>query len=84
MANVGAVSAPQPPRVIAMDRLQTAEEEIAHLRRAVDDLSEIVARQTAEIDRLSRRLGLLIAREAEREADAGGTIPLADQRPPHW
>jgi SlyX protein len=26
----------------------------------------------------------LMQREAEREADAGGTIPLADQRPPHW
>lgn len=65
------------------DRLDAAEEQIAHLARAVDDLSEIVARQQGEIDRLERRVALLLAREAEREAD-GGVLPLADQRPPHW
>ncbi|MCV2446950.1 SlyX family protein [Paracoccus sp. DMF] len=59
------------------------EETVAHLSRVVDDLSEVVARQEREIVRLSRRVGLLMEREAEREAE-GGTIPLADQRPPHW
>jgi len=59
------------------------EERIAHLTRTVDELSEIVARQAGEIDRLARRVGLLMEREAEREAEGGG-IPLADQRPPHW
>ncbi|WP_211785043.1 SlyX family protein [Falsirhodobacter algicola] len=63
-----------------MDRI---EEQIAHLQRMVEDLSEVVARQQTEITRLSRRVGLLMEREAEREAE-GGTIPLADQRPPHW
>ncbi len=65
-------------------RMEAAEEEIAHLRRAVDDLSEVVARQSREIAVLSRRLGLLMERAAEAEADASGTIPLADQKPPHW
>ena len=60
------------------------EERIAHLERAVDDLSEVVARQDAEIARLTRRVEMLMQREAEREVDAGGTIPLADQKPPHW
>ena len=59
------------------------EERIAHLMRAVDDLSEIVAQQAVEIERLGRRVGMLLEREAEREAEGGG-IPLADQRPPHW
>jgi SlyX protein len=59
------------------------EERIAHLVRAVDELSDIVAQQAVEIERLSRRVGLLMEREAEREAEGGG-IPLADQRPPHW
>ncbi len=59
------------------------EEQIAHLARTVEDLSDIVARQEREIASLTRRLGLLLEREAEREA-AGGTIPLTDQRPPHW
>jgi len=62
---------------------QAAEEQIAHLTRAVDDLSEVVARQQGEIARLARRVGLLLEREAEREADNGSTT-IADQRPPHW
>ena len=59
------------------------EEAVAHLTRVVEDLSEVMARQEREIARLARRIGLLMEREAEREAE-GGTIPLADQRPPHW
>ena len=66
-----------------MDGMTALEERIAHLVRAVDDLSGIVAKQAAEIERLGRRVGLLMEREAEREAEGGG-IPLADQRPPHW
>lgn len=60
------------------------EEDIAHLLRTVDDLSDVVARQEKEIDILKRRLHVLMEREAEREMDAGGSVPLADQRPPHW
>ncbi len=62
---------------------QAIEERIAHLQRMVDELSDVVARQAGEIERLHRRVGLLMEREAEREAEGGG-IPLADQRPPHW
>jgi SlyX protein len=66
-----------------MSDLTRLEEQIAHLTRVTDDLSEIVARQETEIARLSRLVGLLTEREAEREAE-GGAIPLADQKPPHW
>lgn len=65
-------------------RLNRLEEHVAELLRVVDELSAVVARQDAEVSRLSRRVGLLMEREAEREADAGNTIPLADQRPPHY
>ena len=65
-------------------RLQANEEAIAHLTKAVDELSEVVARQQREIDLLTRRVAMLMQREAERETEGGGTIPLADQRPPHW
>ncbi len=69
----------------AMDgRLERAEEELAHLRRALDDLSDVVARQAREIERLDRRVALLMERAAEAEAAAGGAAPLADQKPPHW
>ncbi|EEW26273.1 conserved hypothetical protein [Rhodobacter ferrooxidans] len=65
-------------------RVQAAEEQIAHLVRVVEELSDVLARQAGDIERLSRRVGLLLEREAEREADGAGGIPLADQRPPHW
>ncbi|WP_172623900.1 SlyX family protein [Octadecabacter sp. SW4] len=60
------------------------EEQIAHLTRTVDDLSEIVARQEKELTVLTRRMHLVMEREATREVESGGTVPLADERPPHW
>ena len=60
------------------------EELIAHLTKTVDELSDIVARQETELAVAKRRIGMLMEREAAREADVGGTVPLADQRPPHW
>ena len=47
-------------------------------------LDFLVARQDAAIARLTARVEMLMLREAEREADAGGTVPLADKPPPHW
>ena len=63
---------------------QSFEEQIAHLARMVDDLSEVVARQDADIERLKRHTSMLMEREAGREADAGGGIILGDERPPHY
>lgn len=67
-----------------MDRIEQLEEKIAHLTRLAEDLSEVVARQAGEIDLLNRRVGLLLEREADRQSEDAGSIPLADQRPPHW
>ena len=60
------------------------EEQIAHLTRTVEELSDIVARQEQELAVIRRRLAMLMEREANRELEGGGTVPLADQRPPHW
>lgn len=62
---------------------QALEERIAHLTRGLEDLSDVVARQSREIDRLAGRVALLVEGEADHEAEAG-TLPIADQRPPHW
>ena len=67
-----------------MARTDDLEERIAHLTRAVEDLSDIVRAQGAQLDRLTHQARMLMTREAEREADDGAQIPLADQRPPHW
>ncbi|MDR7126217.1 SlyX family protein [Pseudotabrizicola sp. 4114] len=66
-----------------MDRVDGIEERVAHLQRAVDDLSDVVTAQRREVDRLTRLVGLLVEREAEREAGSG-EAPAADVRPPHW
>lgn len=66
-----------------MTDLTPLEERLAHLTRAMDDLSDVVARQEREIARLTARVALLMEREAEREA-AGPGAPPADQPPPHW
>jgi len=68
----------------SMTDITHLEEKIAHLTRIVDDLSDIVAAQQKEIELSTRRLAMLMEREASREYDAGGSVPLADQRPPHW
>ena len=64
--------------------MQPLEEKIAHLTRVVEDLSDVVARQDAEIATLTRRVQMLMEREAQREADGGGGVVLGDERPPHY
>ncbi len=64
--------------------MKALEEQIAHLTRTVDDLSDIMARQETEIAMLIRRVQLLMEREAEREASQDGAAVLGDERPPHW
>lgn len=64
--------------------MQHLEEKIAHLTRTVDELSDVVAAQQSEIDILTRRVQMLMRREAERESDGGGGVVLGDERPPHY
>ena len=66
-----------------MDRVQALEEKVAHLMRAVEDLSDVAARQAREIDVLERRVRLLMERAAEDEA-LQGEAPAANVRPPQW
>lgn len=64
--------------------MQDVEEKLAHLIRTVDELSDEVARQSREIERLTLRVEMLMQREAEREAEATGGVVLGDERPPHY
>jgi SlyX protein len=63
------------------DRITAAETQIAHLQRTVDELSDVVAVQADAIARLTRRLHMLMEREAEREE---GMAAPVDQKPPHY
>ena len=64
--------------------MEKFEEQIAHLMRTVDDLSDIVAKQQDEIDRLNARVEMLMRREGEREASGSGGVVVGDERPPHY
>ena len=60
------------------------EERMAYLERIIDDLNEVVAGQSKEIETLTRRVAMLMEREAQREADGGGGVVFGDERPPHY
>jgi SlyX protein len=64
--------------------MEKLEEDIAHLTRTVEDLSDIVAKQEGEIATLTRRVFMLMQREGERDSNQGGGIVVGDERPPHY
>ncbi len=64
--------------------MQHLEEKVAHLQRVIDELSDVVARQDQDLARLRTQVDRLILREAEREAEAPGSVVLGDERPPHY
>ncbi|MCP4207931.1 MAG: SlyX family protein [Shimia sp.] len=64
--------------------MEKLEEKIAHLIRTVEELSDVVARQDTEIALLTRRVQMLMEREATREQDGSGGIVVGDERPPHY
>lgn len=64
--------------------MEQLEEEIAHLTRTVDEMSEMIAQQDKEIRRLTMLVDKLINREAEREAAGMGGVIIGDEKPPHY
>ncbi|MGC3938571.1 SlyX family protein [Roseobacter sp. EG26] len=64
--------------------MEKLEEQIAHLTRVVDDLSDVIARQETEIATLNRRVFMLMQREGERDAQQSGGVVVGDERPPHY
>ena len=67
-----------------MTKATQTEEQLAHLTRSVDEMSDIIARQEKELALLTNQVRLLMEREQERQQDAGGHVVLGDERPPHY
>lgn len=65
-------------------RIIALEEQVAYLTKTVEELSDVVAQQERVLELAERRLGMLMEAEALRQSETDGTVPLADQRPPHW
>ncbi len=67
----------------ANDRVTELEIQLSHQTQVIDDLSDMVAKQGDQIERLTRRVSLLLENAADAQAGGGGVV-LADQKPPHW
>jgi SlyX protein len=65
------------------ERLDAIEEKLAHLERAVSELSDVVARQQKELDRALDRNQRLMEKVAALEADFGPSAS-AHEKPPHY
>ena len=63
---------------------QHLEEKIAHLEKALSELSDVVATQDRAITHLEQWVEMLRQREATREAEGTGGVVLGDERPPHY
>lgn len=65
------------------ERLDQIEEKLAHLERAVSELSDVVARQQKELDRATDRHQRLVDKLAAMESDFGPSA-TAEEKPPHY
>ena len=65
------------------DRLDAIEEKVAHLERALNELSDVVARQQKELDRALERNQRLLDKIAAIESESG-TSATAYEKPPHY
>jgi|JI8StandDraft_2_1071088.scaffolds.fasta_scaffold12538_2 SlyX protein len=64
----------------AASRLEALEVKVAFMDDLLDHLNALVARQQAQIDRLTAE----VRRLAEQQPEPGGARSLRDELPPHW
>tara|TARA_B100001559_G_scaffold279234_1_gene251644 strand:+ start:379 stop:609 length:231 start_codon:yes stop_codon:yes gene_type:complete len=62
-------------------RLTENEAKISYLIKDIEDLSDIVAEQGRELEKLNKQVSFLIKKETER--DDISAVVLGD-KPPHW
>ena len=62
-------------------RLTENEAKISYLIKDIEDLSDIVAEQSRELEKLNKQVSFLIKKETEND-DISGVV-LGD-KPPHW
>ena len=65
------------------ERLEAIEEKLAHLEQAVNELSDVVARQQKDLDRALERNQRLLDKLAALESETGASA-TAFEKPPHY
>jgi len=65
------------------ERIEVIEEKLAHLERAVSELSDVVVRQQKELDRALDRSQRLMDKLAALESESGASA-TAHEKPPHY
>ena len=60
------------------DRLEVLETHLAHVDRALEELSDVVNKQQVQIDQLTRLVKLIANREEQ------GVDVASERLPPHW
>ena len=65
------------------DRLDSIEIKLAHLERAVAEISDVVARQQKELDRALDRNQRLMEKIAAIESESATSL-TAHEKPPHY
>jgi SlyX protein len=68
---------------VMIERLSAIEEKLAHLERAVNELSDVVMRQQKELDRATDRHQRLLDKLSAMESDWGPSA-TAEEKPPHY
>ena len=62
-------------------RLIENETKISYLIKDIEDLSDIVAKQGLELEKINKKISFLIQKVTERDEISG--VVLGD-KPPHW
>ncbi len=65
------------------ERIELIEEKLAHLERAVNELSDAVVRQQKELDRALDRSQRLMDKLSALESESGASA-TAHEKPPHY
>jgi SlyX protein len=65
------------------DRIDAIEEKLAHLERAVAEISDVVARQQKQLDAALDRNQRLLEKISAFESESGASA-TAYEKPPHY
>lgn len=65
------------------DRIDSIEEKLAHLERAIAEISDVVARQQKQLDAALDRNQRLMEKISAMESDFGPSA-TAHEKPPHY